>query len=216
MAGKDPGNVLSEQSAERRAEIVEAARELYDAQGLASTTVKDITEKVGVSRSLLYHYFASKEDVTQVVLDSYVEDFVEMVRLWNESRVRGDVRGALVSCVKMLRRGVFDSEPFRWSVANSENAGLYQKFISLAASRLARFLTDTTAVEYARYHYQRIDHVYETFYLLVVGLVSYVRQNPDAPDELLEDLIAQALRLDLDGSARRDLASDLTPEEECR
>lgn len=216
MAGKDPGNVLSEQSAERRAEIVEAARELYDAQGLASTTVKDITEKVGVSRSLLYHYFASKEDVTQAVLDSYVEDFVEMVRLWNESRVRGDVRGALVSCVKMLRRGVFDSEPFRWSVANSENAGLYQKFISLTASRLARFLTDTTAVEYARYHHQRIDHVYETFYLLVVGLVSYVRQNPDAPDELLEDLIAQALRLDLDGSARRDLASDLTPEEECR
>lgn len=216
MAGKDPGNVLSEQSAERRAEIVEAARELYDTQGLASTTVKDITEKVGVSRSLLYHYFASKEDVTQAVLDSYVEDFVEMVRLWNESRVRGDVRGALVSCVKMLRRGVFDSEPFRWSVANSENAGLYQKFISLTASRLARFLTDTTAVEYARYHYQRIDHVYETFYLLVVGLVSYVRQNPDAPDELLEDLIAQTLRLDLDGSARRDPASDLTPEEECR
>lgn len=216
MAGKDPGNVLTEQSAERRAEIVEAARELYDTQGLASTTVKDITEKVGVSRSLLYHYFASKEDVTQAVLDSYVEDFVEMVRLWNESRVRGDVRGALVSCVKMLRRGVFDSEPFRWSVANSENAGLYQKFISLTASRLARFLTDTTAVEYAHYHYQRIDHVYETFYLLVVGLVSYVRQNPDAPDELLEDLIAQALRLDLDGSARRDLASDLTPEEECR
>jgi TetR/AcrR family transcriptional regulator len=216
MAGKDPGNVLSEQSAERRAEIVEAARQLYDTQGLASTTVKDITEKVGVSRSLLYHYFASKEDVTQAVLDSYVEDFVEMVRLWNESRVRGDVRGALVSCVKMLRRGVFDSEPFRWSVANSENAGLYQKFISLTASRLARFLTDTTAVEYARYHYQRIDHVYETFYLLVVGLVSYVRQNPDAPDELLEDLIAQALRLDLDGSARRDPASDLTPEEECR
>lgn len=216
MAGKDPGNVLSEQSAERRAEIVEAARELYDTQGLASTTVKDITEKVGVSRGLLYHYFASKEDVTQAVLDSYVEDFVEMVRLWNESRVRGDVRGALVSCVKMLRRGVFDSEPFRWSVANSENAGLYQKFISLTASRLARFLTDTTAVEYARYHYQRIDHVYETFYLLVVGLVSYVRQNPDAPDELLEDLIAQALRLDLDGSARRDPASDLTPEEECR
>ena len=215
MAGKDPGNVLSEQSAERRAEIVEAARELYDTQGLASTTVKDITEKVGVSRSLLYHYFASKEDVTQAVLDSYVEDFVEMVRLWNESRVRGDVRGALVSCVKMLRRGVFDSEPFRWSVANSENAGLYQKFISLTASRLARFLTDTTAVEYARYHYQRIDHVYETFYLLVVGLVSYVRQNPNAPDELLEDLIAQALRLDLDGSARRGPASDLTPEEEC-
>ena len=60
MAGKDPGNVLSEQSAERRAEIVEAARELYDTQGLASTTVKDITEKVGVSRSLLYHYFDSK------------------------------------------------------------------------------------------------------------------------------------------------------------
>lgn len=216
MAGMDPSMALSEQSAQRRAEIVEAARELYDTQGLAGTTVKDITEKVGVSRSLLYHYFASKEDVTQAVLDSYVEDFVEMVRFWNESRVRGDVQGALVSCVKMLRRGVFDAEPFRWSVANSENAGLYQKFISLTASRLARFLTDTTAVEYARYHYQRIDHVYETFYLLVVGLVSYVRQNPDAPDELLEDLIAQALQLDLDGSARRDPASGPAPEEEGR
>ena len=40
-----------------RADIVAAARELYEEQGLSKTSVQDITNRMGVARSLFYHYF---------------------------------------------------------------------------------------------------------------------------------------------------------------
>jgi AcrR family transcriptional regulator len=184
-------------SPSRRDEIVEAARALFATKGLGHTTVKDIAEAVGVARSLFYHYFENKEAVTEAVLDTYVADFVTLVHYWNESRERYNVRKALHDCIKMLRRGVSDQDPFRTDLANDENASLYLRFYSRSAEALARYITDTTAVEYAQYHKLEIDHVYETFYMLIIGMVGFVRRYPEAPDELLEDLIAQTLRLDL-------------------
>jgi TetR/AcrR family transcriptional regulator len=181
----------------RRDEIVEAARNLFETKGLGHTTVKDIAEAIGVTRSLFYHYFENKDAVTEAVLDTYVADFVTLVHYWNESRERYNVRKALHDCIKMLRRGVFDKDTFRMDLANDENASLYLRFYSRSAEALARYITDTTAVEYAQYHDIQIDHVYETFYMLIIGMVGFVRRYPDAPDQLLEDLIAQTLRLDL-------------------
>ena len=190
--------------ASRRCEIVEAARSLYETRGLSHTTVKDIAEKVGVTRSLFYHYFENKNAVTEAVLDFYVDDFVQLVYFWNESRERGNVRKALQDCIKTLRRAVFDKDSFRADLASNENASLYLRFSARAAETLARYVTDTTVVDYERYHKVEIDHVYETFYMLIIGMVGFVRRYPDAPDELLEDLVAQTLRLDLGGGSVHD------------
>ena len=48
---------VARMSDERRQQIVDAARQLYEEQGLSATTVKDISERCGVARSLFYHYF---------------------------------------------------------------------------------------------------------------------------------------------------------------
>ena len=47
----------NEQGGTRRDAIVEAARQLYEEQGLSRTSVQSITDRVGVTRSLFYHYF---------------------------------------------------------------------------------------------------------------------------------------------------------------
>lgn len=187
---------------ERRDQIVEAARELFETKGYSRTTVTDVTEKLGVSRSLFYHYFPSKEDVTEAVLDSYVDDFVQLTCTWNEAREPLEVRQPLHDCIRILRIGIFDNDSFRNDLASRENASLYLRFLQRSVEALARYITENTAVDYANMHDMQIDHVYETFYLLIYGLVGYMRRYPDAPDELLEDLIAQTLRLDLDDSGQ--------------
>lgn len=184
---------------ERRTQIVETARELYEAKGLGRTTITDITHRLGVTRSLFYHYFSSKEDVTEAVLDTYVEDFVQLVRTWNEGRELHNVRQALHDCIRILRIGIFDNDSFRTDLATSENASLYLRFLHRSAEALARYITDNTAVDYAREHGLPIEHVYDTFYLLIIGLVGYMRRYPEASDELLESLVAQTLRLDVSG-----------------
>ena len=61
-------------SDKRRQQIIDAARQLYEEQGLARTSVKDISERCGVARSLFYHYFPDKQAVTSAVIDDFITD----------------------------------------------------------------------------------------------------------------------------------------------
>jgi AcrR family transcriptional regulator len=194
----EPNIFNTDKTPSRRDEIVAAARELYETRGLEETTIKDISDKLGVARSLFYHYFKNKDAVTDAVIDDYVNDFLQMVYYWNEDRTQGDVLGALESCIQMLRRGIFDKDQFRNDLATNENARLYLMFLQRSAEGLAKYVTETTVADYERLHDIRINHVYETFYVLIIGMIGFMRRYPDAPDELLKDLIAQTLRLDMD------------------
>lgn len=183
-------------SAERRADIVAAARELYEEQGLSKTSVQDITNRVGVTRSLFYHYFPDKDAVTSAVLDDYVADFIEATHYWNAQRRPGDIESALTSVVKLMRLGVFEHDAFRRSIASRENAALYIDFANRVADRIAGYIVDTTVRDYGAAHEIRIQHVYETFYVLILGIVGFLRTHPDADDEVLKDIIAQTLHMD--------------------
>ena len=121
-------------SAERRADIVAAARELYEEQGLSKTSVQDITNRVGVTRSLFYHYFPDKDAVTSAVLDDYVADFIEATHHWNAQRRPGDIERALASVVRLLRLGVFERDACRRSLASRENAALYIDCVNRVAT----------------------------------------------------------------------------------
>ena len=192
-AGKEGRNAPS---AMRRDDIVAAARALYEEKGLSKTSVQDITDRVGVTRSLFYHYFSDKEAVTSAVLDDYVADFVEAMHYWNAQRRTGDIEHALSTVVRLMRLGVFEHDAFRQSLASKENAALYLEFVNRVADRVATYIVGTTVRDYGQLHEIKIDHVYETFYMLILGIVSYVRRHPDVDDEVLKDLIAQTLHMD--------------------
>ncbi|MFT4235816.1 MAG: TetR/AcrR family transcriptional regulator [Microbacterium sp.] len=53
---------------ERRAKIVRDAMTLFAREGYGDTTLRDIAERVGVSKSALYHHFSSKEQLLLAVL----------------------------------------------------------------------------------------------------------------------------------------------------
>lgn len=199
---------------DRRHQIVEVARSLFEERGLAHTTVKDIARESGVARGLFYYYFADKDAVIEAVLDAYVDDFIELVEHWNESRTRYDVQSALHDCITLMRRAIFDKDAFRHALTNKENAALYLDFLSRTAEAVARYVTETTAIEYGRFHHVRIDHIYDTFYMLIVGMIGYIRHHPDADDEVLECLVAQTLHLDLDGSHMLEDAAEAGQENE--
>lgn len=183
-------------ASERRDEIIDAARNLYEEKGLSHTSIQDITERVGVTRSLFYHYFPNKEAVTSAVLDTYIADFIEAVHYWDAQRKVGEIEGALASAVRLLRLALFENDSFRIALASKENASLYIEFINRVADRVARFMESHTVRDYEALHEVRIAHVYETFYVLLIGLAAYLRHNPDVSDEVLKDLIAQTLHMD--------------------
>ena len=86
---------------ERRALIVDGATALFAEEGYGDTSLRDIAERVGVSKSTLLHYFGSKEDLLSAVLshrDQQIEsraDYVPADRAVEE--LRGLPRGATVN-----------------------------------------------------------------------------------------------------------------------
>ena len=182
-------------SDKRRQQIIDAARQLYEEQGLARTSVKDISERCGVARSLFYHYFPDKQAVTSAVIDDFITDYLESVQLWDEARTPGDIEQALDGVVKVLRVGVFEHSSFRQALDTRENASLYLDFINRVADRMATFFITATVQDYAQVHPVEIDHVYETFYILILGICGYTRTHRDVPNDVLKDVIAQTLHM---------------------
>lgn len=51
--------------------ILQAGHELFDSRGYRSVTVKDLADKLGMSKKTIYQYFSSKEEIaTEVVEES--------------------------------------------------------------------------------------------------------------------------------------------------
>ena len=191
----NPDDTMANRSDARKAQIIAAARDLYEERGLSHTTVKDITERVGVTRTLFYHYFPDKDAVTSAVIDDYTQDYVEALANWNDERIEGDIDHALSTIVRLLRIGLFEDDTFHVALSSRENA-LYLEFVNRVADETTRYIIDTTVRDYADLHDIRIEHLYETFYVLILGVIGYLRRHPDADDTVIADVIAQTLHMD--------------------
>ncbi len=76
---EDPQAALpgrQDQSQQRRARILDAARECFGQDGYAGATVARIAREAGVSNGLLYQFFRNKERLFAVVLKDVVRDWV--------------------------------------------------------------------------------------------------------------------------------------------
>ena len=66
--------------ADTRAQILDAARELFVEQGYDKTSLREVADSVGVTKAALYYHFRSKEDLFVALLEPLNEvglDFVE-------------------------------------------------------------------------------------------------------------------------------------------
>ena len=90
-------------------DIMLAARDLYETEGVAATSMAAIARKADVARSLVYYYFPDKQAVIEAVLDDFLEDIVESVSTWNELRAFGDTPSELKNCVAAFRRTLYTS-----------------------------------------------------------------------------------------------------------
>ena len=70
--------------ADREAQIVEAASEVFGTRGFAATSVGDIAERAGISKPLIYNYFGSKEGLLRACLhraiDILADEFERIAR----------------------------------------------------------------------------------------------------------------------------------------
>ena len=57
----------------RRAELLNAANQLFQSKGYATTTVEEIAQAVGVAKGTFYYYFKSKEAILTALVDQLIQ-----------------------------------------------------------------------------------------------------------------------------------------------
>ncbi|HET9122567.1 MAG TPA: helix-turn-helix domain-containing protein [Acidiferrobacteraceae bacterium] len=66
-----------------RADIVERAAQLFYAQGYDRTSFSDIVAAVGLHRGNIYHYFKTKEELLEAVIQHRVREFSALLAQWD-------------------------------------------------------------------------------------------------------------------------------------
>ena len=108
----------------------------------------------------------------------------------------GDVEGALRSCVQMTREQLFDADSFRHSLRLDSNARLWSLFEERTVMKVAEVVNRSTVAAYAARYTIEIDYVYETFVMLIYGLIHLIKSEPDISDETLMKIIVQTLHME--------------------
>ncbi len=63
---------------ERRQMIMNTALELFATHGYESTSISQIARKAKISKGLLYNYFESKEDLVLAILNSGIDELMDL------------------------------------------------------------------------------------------------------------------------------------------
>lgn len=188
---------VSKRLSGKEGEIMLSARKLFEERGVAATSIKTIAAEAGLTRELVYYYFSDKQAIIEAVFDDFVEDLVETAMVWNEFRLFGDTRGSLAKCVEAFRRSLeYQGKP-RPMFAVLDELGRRDEFRLRAVRETVEAIDEYVVTEYAAYHKIEIDLVYESFCLLIFGMVGLIRMDPNIPNETLMKLVEQVLHLDM-------------------
>jgi AcrR family transcriptional regulator len=85
---------------ERKAQIIEAARQVFVEQGINGARSRLIAERAGITEAYLYRHFHSKDEIYRLAIDAPLREFVE--RLQRETHELAQQEG--VSRTEVLRR----------------------------------------------------------------------------------------------------------------
>lgn len=113
--------------------IAEAACELFLEQGFEGTTVADITQRAGVSRSSFFNYFTAKSDVLWAGLDERIATL--------ETLLLGDTAGDAAAEVRAAVRGVgegFAPDSLALALVHTDAMGLADELERDAGIRRSR------------------------------------------------------------------------------
>jgi AcrR family transcriptional regulator len=91
----------------RREAILRAAARLYASRGFQGASVADLAKSCSTSKSLIYHYFPSKDDILYAVMTAHLDALVEAA---GESTQRGGAEKQLRTLTLAFMRLYVDAQ----------------------------------------------------------------------------------------------------------
>ena len=85
------------------ADILTAARQLFEKQGLKKTTMDDIASRIGKCKSALYYYFAGKDEIFEAVVHQEMTEFFRQITIETNAEL-GSKEKLIAYCRTRLKK----------------------------------------------------------------------------------------------------------------
>lgn len=177
-----------------RKKIVESVKAEIIAKGPAKTSISAITSRIGITRSLFYHYFADKEEAVSAALDAVIDDFVNDLILWDKKHRSAEINTALTDLAELLIHIVREDGPFREGLSLGGGEDLYLRFMDRTARQISAHFTQLGALR-TQTQNTALENIEDTVYVLLVGLVALIRTTPNISASTVRLLLAQSLHV---------------------
>src|ERR1700733_1654228 len=193
---------------ERREQLLDVGRRLFDERGFEGTLIEEIAAKAGVSKPVVYEHFGGKEGLYAVVVDREVDRFLEMATdLLGGPDTMEKFEVAAVSLLHYIEN---NSDGFRILVRDSHPAsgsGTFASLISDIAGQVEYLLADVLK---ERGYDPKLAPMYSQ---MLVGMVAFTGQWwLDARKPELEEVAAHLVNLAWNGLSQLDPKPQLSPE----
>jgi AcrR family transcriptional regulator len=132
---------INKEHNERKTEILDSAERLFYSKGFNKCTVNDILDEIGIAKGTFYHYFASKEDVMDAIIQRYMDEVHE-----NLAAAKGSESGSFEERLF----GIFQAMGVQSQIGKVdldqlhkvENTLLHQKILNRMISVMTPVLTE--------------------------------------------------------------------------
>lgn len=178
---------------QRRAQIVAAARELFEKNGVDGTQVSQIVRKVGVAQGLFYYYFSSKEEVVLCVVEQVLAELEAQFAAIKQDKSASFYQKLRAFIDLYLQTGErFAGEAPRLKLPQDlQSNPVAQKATAHVLAHLKQIMD--MGVEKG---YIRLAHADATMRMIFYGL-HRLRQQEDLPRQTLLELVEQGLHIPL-------------------
>lgn len=125
---------------ERKNEIIDTAAALFAAKGYEECSVNDILTAIGIAKGTFYHYFKSKEEVLDAVIEKTTHQIVAQVRQV-AAKQELTPEEKLLQIFLTMRVEAPESEAILEEIHKTENALLHQKSLNASLNGVVPILT---------------------------------------------------------------------------
>lgn len=76
-----PRDGTRDRARDTKAEIHQAALELFSSRGYEKTSLREIAEQVGITKASLYYHYSSKQDLLKAIIGTFLDDILQVLTL---------------------------------------------------------------------------------------------------------------------------------------
>ncbi|UCH93953.1 MAG: TetR/AcrR family transcriptional regulator [Candidatus Aminicenantes bacterium] len=193
---------ISKEYDERLTEFLDTARQLFFEKGYEKTSVNDIIQKVGVAKGTFYHYFKSKEDLLDQLVNQFTEKSVSQVGKMMEQTDMNALEKANHFFVSIRNRKVENKDLMKMLMKfmyKDENLILrhkiFKRSIALLTPPFAEIIKQ--GIEEGHFHPQYPRETAEIIFIMAFSMneivVELLLQAEEKPENI--DLIEQKIKV---------------------